>query len=224
MNTNMNNNNLEEQIDIEIEKSMDNIILTNTDRTRILDRIKKLNLKIKKYLEIFEMSNDVMKSLLLIHKLASINNMLKKCNDELKLNNDNLLLKHNKLKIELNMQYELYDSNIQRETAKYNNFKSSIMALRTELCKYQYNETILKNEIKTNNTILQNTKDELHITKSELHIAKDKMHNTKNEFFNIKNELDNTKNELDNTKLRLQNAEEELHTLKFNNKRKRINI
>ena len=217
MNTNMNNNNLEEQIDIEIEKSMDNIILTNTDRTRILDRIKKLNLKIKKYLEIFEMSNDVMKSLLLIHKLASINNMLKKCNDELKLNNDNLLLKHNKLKIELNMQYELYDSNIQRETAKYNNFKSSIMALRTELCKYQYNETILKNEIKTNNTILQNTKDELHITKSELHIAKDKMHNTKNEFFNIKNELDNTK-------LRLQNAEEELHTLKFNNKRKRINI
>jgi len=217
MNTNMNNNNLEEQIDIEIEKSMDNIILTNTDRTRILDRIKKLNLKIKKYLEIFEMSNDVMKSLLLIRKLASLNNMLKKCNDELKLNNDNLLLKHNKLKIELNMQYELYDSNIQRETAKYNNFKSSIMALRTELCKYQYNETILKNEIKTNNTILQNTKDELHITKSELHIAKDKMHNTKNEFFNIKNELDNTK-------LRLQNAEEELHTLKFNNKRKRINI
>jgi len=217
MNTNMNNNNLEEQIDIEIEKSMDNIILTNTDRTRILDRINKLNLKIKKYLEIFEMSNDVMKSLLLIHKLASLNNMLKKCNDELKLNNDNLLLKNNKLKIELNMQYELYDSNIQRETAKYNNFKSSIMALRTELCKYQYNETILKNEIKTNNTILQNTKDELHITKSELHIAKDKMHNTKNEFFNIKNELDNTK-------LRLQNAEEELHTLKFNNKRKRINI
>jgi len=213
----MNNNNLEEQIDIEIEKSMDNIILTNTDRTRILDRIKKLNLKIKKYLEIFEMSNDVMKSLLLIRKLASLNNMLKKCNDELKLNNDNLLLKNNKLKIELNMQYELYDSNIQRETAKYNNFKSIIMALRTELCKYQYNETILKNEIKTNNTILQNTKDELHITKSELHIAKDKMHNTKNEFFNIKNELDNTK-------LRLQNAEEELHTLKFNNKRKRINI